>query len=488
MERINKLLILIIVCSSVSSLDVTAKVTQLKRTIRPTVQKTPPVKFGVGLYGGGVKMVLGKIDRSTIDQWVGLHFRYILDSNSSLSLNTAYGWVQSRNPKTSHFTANHQFKTILIPTTLNLNLVFTTRRMVHPYITLGFGATYWDVRDIREVKDSIFSPGSTVNGGKTSASFVAGAGFEVFMLYNFALDLNFRYYQLLKGDEDTIGSGDDNRAIVEVRACFNFYWSTYKDTDKDGIEDKHDLDPLAPEDFDGFQDNDGIPDFDNDNDGIPDRLDKAPLKPEDVDGYRDQDGVPDPDNDRDGIPDKKDRCPNDAEDYDGYEDKDGCPEEDNDSDGIPDSQDKCPNYPETFNGYQDGDGCPDEKPAAKVDPEPEGLKKMVPVLLKGVNFKTGSAVLLPGSQGHLIEIAQLLLRYPKIQIEIRGYTDNVGSEYTNQILSRKRAESVRRFLIDCGIAAERLRAVGMGESNPIASNATPQGRALNRRIEFVRIQ
>lgn len=102
---------------------------------------------------------------------------------------------------------------------------------------------------------------------------------------------------------------------------------------------------------------------DQDNDGIPDDKDKCPTIPEDKDGFQDDDGCPDFDNDNDGIYDTKDQCPDLPEDFDGYQDKDGCPDYDNDKDGIPDSVDVCPNNPETMNGYKDTDGCPDEVPA-----------------------------------------------------------------------------------------------------------------------------
>jgi OmpA-OmpF porin, OOP family len=99
--------------------------------------------------------------------------------------------------------------------------------------------------------------------------------------------------------------------------------------------------------------------IDSDNDGIPDDVDQCPDMPEDKDGFQDEDGCPDFDNDNDGIYDSQDQCPNEPEDFDGFEDSDGCPDLDNDKDGIPDKLDKCPNTPEDIDGYQDDDGCPD---------------------------------------------------------------------------------------------------------------------------------
>jgi outer membrane protein OmpA-like peptidoglycan-associated protein len=249
------------------------------------------------------------------------------------------------------------------------------------------------------------------------------------------------------------------------------------DNDGDGILDKDDKCPDLAEDMDGFEDQDGCPDLDNDQDGIPDKVDRCPNEPEDFDGDADTDGCPDlvKDSDKDGIPDDVDRCPLQAEDIDGFQDDDGCPDLDNDLDGIPDVSDKCPNAPETFNGIDDEDGCPDEKPIERQ------------FVLKGVNFESGSAVLTPDSHRVLDEVVRSLMAYPEIKVEIQGYTDNVGKASFNQGLSERRAEAVKQYLVNAGIDPARLTAKGFGEENPAATNATPEGRAQNRRIEFRRL-
>jgi outer membrane protein OmpA-like peptidoglycan-associated protein/opacity protein-like surface antigen len=455
-----------------------------KKYQRFPVQTPYQHKFGLGGYGSVIKMVLGDVDHCTIEQWFGLSANYFPAPQFSFSANVAYGWVYPRDPKGSQFSAVSHYKTILIPFSLVGRLSFMTDRPVLPYLTVGLGATYWDVRDIAEVKDSVFYPGRTVFKSKITPTLVGGMGYEIYATPSFALDFGVRYSHLLKGNEDTIGTGDDNRGIIEFHFRIVHYWNNKKDSDKDGILDKYDADPFAPEDFDGFKDFDGVPDLDNDNDGVPDRFDKAPQEPEDKDGFQDDDGIPDPDNDKDGISDRKDKCPNYAEDFDGYQDEDGCPESDNDGDGISDEKDKCPNYPETVNGYEDEDGCPDEKP---TQPKAPPMPKKVPIQMKGLNFRSGSARLLPGADEKLFEIGRIMLEHPEIRIEIRGYTDNVGSARSNLRLSQKRAETIKRFLVNHGIASNRIRATGFGEANPIATNATAAGRAKNRRIEFIRI-
>lgn len=249
------------------------------------------------------------------------------------------------------------------------------------------------------------------------------------------------------------------------------------DNDGDSLSDDADQCPDLAEDLDGFQDQDGCPDLDNDQDGIPDKDDRCPNEPEDFDGDADTDGCPDlvKDSDRDGVPDDLDRCPLQAEDVDGFQDDDGCPDLDNDLDGIPDVDDKCPNAPETFNGVEDEDGCPDAKEIERQ------------FILKGINFESGSAVLTPDSHRILDQVVQSLMAYPDVRVEVLGYTDSVGQASFNLGLSERRAEAVKTYLVNAGIDPSRIVARGLGEENPVASNATPEGREQNRRIEFRRL-
>lgn len=251
------------------------------------------------------------------------------------------------------------------------------------------------------------------------------------------------------------------------------------DNDKDRIADLEDSCPNQPEDYDGDEDEDGCPDatFDKDGDGLSDPVDKCPEDPEDKDGFKDDDGCPDPDNDADGLPDVEDKCPDDAEDKDNFEDEDGCPDSDNDEDGIVDLKDGCPDQAEDYDGDQDEDGCPD-------------LYKLVVVtegrieLKQKVHFATSKATILQKSFALLNEVAQVLLDNPKMSVEIQGHTDSKGGDAYNQKLSAGRAGSVKNYLARQGVEGSRLDAKGYGESMPIESNATPQGRAANRRVEF----
>lgn len=213
---------------------------------------------------------------------------------------------------------------------------------------------------------------------------------------------------------------------------------------------------------------------DRDRDGIVDSLDNCKDIPEDKDGYLDEDGCPDLDNDNDGINDIDDKCPLVAEDIDGFEDSDGCPDVDNDSDGILDSVDQCPNVAEVKNGYRDDDGCADDLV----------MEEKKPIILHGVNFESGSDVIREESLPILDEVAKSLIAWPNTKVEIQGHTDNVGSEEFNLDLSKRRAISLGKYLVSRGVNRENLIAEGYGETRPIATNDTPEGRAENRRVEL----
>ncbi len=237
-------------------------------------------------------------------------------------------------------------------------------------------------------------------------------------------------------------------------------------------------------------------DVDSDHDGFLDRLDKcvntpgvAPdgcplatvVEPDtDGDGFKDSvdtcvdvpgtapDGCPD--SDGDGFKDNVDKCPQVA-----GVDPDGCPPPDSDGDGILDPQDKCVNQPETKNNYQDADGCPDEIPKA--------VAKFAGVI-KGIYFDTAKDTIKLNSMTVLNAAVKVLKEFPDVNVEISGHTDTVGARDYNIDLSRRRAESVKAFLVEKGIDAPRLHTRGAGPDEPIADNATKKGKALNRRIEF----
>ena len=172
------------------------------------------------------------------------------------------------------------------------------------------------------------------------------------------------------------------------------------------------------------------------------------------------------DSDRDGVPDTLDRCPGTppATQVDPY----GCAiaVTDTDGDGVPDARDRCPN---TRAGLQvDANGCA----IAQT------------LVLKKVTFELDSATLTADSKTILNEVAETLKGQQNVVVEIAGHTDGQGGQAYNLVLSQRRAEACRNYLISQGVQPDRLTAVGYGEFQPVDSNDTAAGRANNRRVEF----
>jgi OOP family OmpA-OmpF porin len=184
-----------------------------------------------------------------------------------------------------------------------------------------------------------------------------------------------------------------------------------------------------------------IDDTDTDGDGIPDRLDSCPAERETVNGVTDDDGCPEPDPDGDGILGDADKCPDQAEDFDGFQDDDGCPEPDNDHDGIDDRRDACPAGPETINGFEDDDGCPDQLPA-----------EITKALATTLPFEAGRARVTEPAGAALRPVLAMLQSHPELHLAIVGHPDRAGSDD----LAKRRADAVKWYLVDQGIAEDRI--------------------------------
>jgi len=452
-------------------------------TTIPLKAQHAPGQTGISLSTGAMKLIGGASDHSTITPAAGASFMLALSHRVDLQASVDLGWVRPRSAD-SHFNnaTGVPFRTYLLPWAVMLRYRMIAEGRFSPYVAGGAGLTHWHLRDVSQ-EDKWFpvpQSGRSLSSAQLNATFQMAAGFIYYFSKTLSLSAEGRYGHMLRQDLDNIGTGDVNTGLASARIALAVHFGGRHDRDGDGILDDMDKAPLEPEDIDGFQDEDGVPDLDNDNDGVPDLVDQAPNQPEDIDGFQDEDGVPDLDNDNDGVPDVYDKAPLIPEDIDGFQDSDGVPDPDNDGDGIPDAEDPDPNH----------------KPIPKFDiePPPPPPKKKGPVLLPpanetmvltGVNFSSGSARLTMNAQSLLVQVIEALKNHPRVEVEIRGFTDSAGGASVNLNLSQRRAEAVRQYLIKVGITPSRLRAVGYGEANPIASNATAQGRAKNRRIEMV---
>lgn len=120
-------------------------------------------------------------------------------------------------------------------------------------------------------------------------------------------------------------------------------------------------------------------------------------------------------------------------------------------------------------------------PAPEPPPAPPAKRK---IILRGVNFDFDKSNIRPDARPILDATIDVLKAEPEIDVAVQGYTDSVGSEAYNEKLSQRRAESVKEYLVAGGIPASRLTAIGYGESDPVATNETEDGRAQNRRVEL----
>jgi outer membrane protein OmpA-like peptidoglycan-associated protein len=375
---------------------------------------------------------------------------------------------------------------------LHARLVYNHPASEHVGLLIGAGYSHTRFRDVG-ARDSLHPEGISDHGASGNAGIRLGMG----DITSIRIDLYVDYIP-----------SPDNRAKE------NWHWGLQpglsfmlgggtagpRDRDRDGVPDDVDECKKTPE---GDRvDAKGCTVKDSDGDGVTDEADgcadtpageqvdaKGCPLPKDADG----DGVADPtdacadtpkgtkvdakgcpvDADGDGVPNDTDACA-DTPAGEQVDDK-GCPlPKDGDGDGVNDDADRCPSTP---SGVEvDAEGC-------QVLFEP--TKKTL--ILEGVNFETGKSTLTPESEAILNGVAESLVANDSIRVEVRGHTDNTGSMAVNRRLSAERAQAVSDYLETKGVAADRLKARGMGPDQPVATNRTAEGRAQNRRVELRRL-
>ncbi|MCP3979274.1 MAG: OmpA family protein [bacterium] len=362
----------------------------------------------------------------------------------------------------------------------------------------------------------------------TSAFATAGAGQRIWVSGRMRYRWELRVDHTLA--EDGLIFDDRSEDITQARFLFGLSWgpgSSVKDDDDDGVPDPKDRCDGTP--LRVMVDPFGCP-VDTDRDGVFDGLDVCRGTPQgskvDSDGCR-------PDTDGDGVPDVEDDCAatrggaqvdergcrmdTDGDDVDDGADMcpdtptgvvvsaSGCPL-DSDGDGSYDGIDLCSDTPvgvevdeigcardDDGDGVYDGiDRCPDTPAGETVGAQGCMLPSTridvgETVVLEGVAFELGSETLTLEAEKALANVVEALQQVPDVRVEVGGHTDNSGSETLNRWLSTRRAEAVRAYLIDLGVDRDRLEARGYGDRQPIADNETPEGRALNRRVELKRL-
>lgn len=362
--------------------------------------------------------------------------------NWALLFNVGYGYNYDKD--------DYAYRTNLIPIDLNLVYAFLADRKASPYVTLGMGVMRWD-SNRRPVEMQIEK--------QWDPAFGAGAGIDIFLTCEAALDFNFKYRYILTDDIDMIGTGATDHQHWYFGVGMMWYPGGGGDSDGDGVNDCEDRCPDTP--LGCVVDKHGCPQ-DSDMDGVCDGLDKCPDTPKGC--IVDQYGCPQ-DSDRDGVCDGLDKCPGTQRGC--IVDERGCPK-DTDGDGVCDGLDACPG---TEPGVEvDEEGCPVAMPDISE--------------IENIRFAFDGAEIKPIPNPTLDYVYDIIALYPRVVIVVHGHTDSVGSEDYNMKLGRRRAQAAKNYLVDKGSPPGRIRIKSWGESKPIASNSTPEGRAQNRRIEF----
>jgi len=422
---------------------------------------------------------------------------------------------------------NEYFKTSYVDYSLNLKLDITkliykeVEKKTSFYTYAGIGMMDYRVNKYNISNNQVVSSFGYNNGSiydannnkikaTTETVFPLGIGVDYMLSYNVSMNLDYSR-RIVNNDkvDATIGKAKhDMFDYISVGITYHFRGP--KDSDKDGIPDNIDKCPNTPlgvavtefgcpKDVDG----DSIADYldkcpnvkglaqfngcpDTDGDGIQDSEDKCPN----VKGLAQFGGCPDtdgdgiedskdscvnekglaqfggcPDADGDGIPDKRDRCPQ----IKGLAQFKGCP--DTDGDGIPDIDDKCPQIV----GLDINMGCP----AVKKE-----VLRIFEKALTGIQFETGKDVIKKTSNSILDQVVKAMIENPTYNLEINGHTDNVGDAQKNLVLSQKRADAVKKYLTSKAVPENRIKSTGFGSTVPVADNATTEGKAKNRRVEF----
>jgi OOP family OmpA-OmpF porin len=266
--------------------------------------------------------------------------------------------------------------------------------------------------------------------------------------------------------------GADGIVALGVNFSFELFGNVEGvDTDGDGLSDEREVQRFGTQLNNPDTDGDGL------NDGLEVRTGTDPLSADtDGDGLSDGDEDANADgNVADGESDPRMEDTDGGGTPDGFEVPDGtdprdASDDDKDGDGVLNHLDQC-------RGTAEGTEV-DERGCAII------RERMV---LPGITFEFDSADIRPESERTLRIALQILSDNPDARVEVGGHTDNAGARGHNRDLSRRRADSVKAWLVEHGVQASRLRTRGYGPDQPTASNDTPEGQAQNRRIEFTQI-
>ncbi|MGA9117021.1 MAG: OmpA family protein, partial [Bacteroidota bacterium] len=427
------------------------------------------------------------------DHFARAFMRYGILDNVAGELGVGAGYIKGLTYRTQIFPIDYRLVWNPLP-----------ESWFSPYLYAGAGILRFDAE---------LPPPNPTPGEKTSGwapFFPGGVGIQILTMDNVALEFTGGYNYTLKDNLNAVVAGPKDQYVTFTGGLTVVGESPSADPDGDGLTNREEKElgtdrKSADSDADGLSDGEEVKQYSTN-----------PLKP-DSDG----DGL------ADGAEVKTHRTDPNATDTDGDTLGDGAEvnthktdptRHDTDGDGLADGAELNLHKTDPLKADTDGDTLSDAEevnthrtdplkpdtdggtvadaveigrgtnPLDPADDVKEEIKVEVgkAIVLDGIVFETGKAVITPESEALLEKAYNTLFQNPEIEVEIHGYTDNTGRKATNQRLSEARAEAVKTWLVARGIAAGRIGVRGFGPENPVAPNTTKEGRQQNRRIEFFR--
>lgn len=485
-------------------------------------------RWSIGVHGGA-NLWVNDMNERKVGEGGDLYIRYGITPYFSLGLQGGYEELKGfQNPTFRVELPNEYLKL----RATNLSLVgwvhMAPGQTIAPYVYFGAGmmvykrATGFDVHfpankyyssmhiPIGFGFEGFFSPRNSITieaGGRILDDNTENFKFKAFDWYG-TVRAGVNFYLGSSETDDEDGDGLTGSQEEEIGTDV-----TNPDSDGDGLRDgeevlRYKTDPTKPDsDGDGLSDGDEVFKYrtdpsqsDTDGDGLSDGIEiimrgTDPLKIDtDGDALTDGDEITkyrtDPlkdDTDGDGL--------TDWDEIRVYRSDPSNP--DTDGDGLLDGEEVKKHKTDPTKSDTDAGGISDGaevlRNANPLNPSDDTAIRVAPqmlmeggtlVSLQGVNFASGSTSLLNNAEKTLQRAYNALSKDPSIRVEVAGYTDNVGDAESNRQISLKRAQGVKDWLVRKGIAASRLSVVGHGMSDPVETNATLEGRANNRRVEF----
>ena len=475
-------------------------------------------RVGLGVRGGATFYRSDDFNMETDLPYANAFLVHHLNKHFAYEFNANFGRISGKLPKKDNFWTDFGGVGVLG------QIAPLGGRTIRPYV--AGGVEYFSTNPLQEKRKKSFE--------KNNFSTPLGGGFGFVLSEHLAFDLRGLYHFVSNDRLDGKQKGA-NDGFVSATGGLTWMFSGNPDPDADGLMTRDEkirgTNPkLADTDGDGVKDGAEVVTFrtnplaaDSDNDGLSDFDEIKKYKSDPAQADTDQDGLTDGDevlthetNLLKGDTDDDDLS--DAEELQVH--KTNAKQADSDADGLKDGEEIGRYQTQPLEIDSDGDGLLDGDEVKKYQTDPlkrdtdggsiadatevnRGTNPLVadddmpreilkiennaPIVLDGVVFETGRAVLSPESEAILTKALNTLQFYPEMKVAIHGHTDNTGGAKTNMRLSQARAEAVKVYLMSRGIPGERIETKGFGPYQPIAPNDTPEGRRQNRRIEFVRV-